>query len=562
MVDIIDDPNLLRHLMQVDPVLWAIKNRIKLLGDIPFTLDGCQYMADIMRDPARHIAVIKGTQARITTVFMLREIHALINGLRPQGSLYYFPTEKDVEKFSKTRFSPLITDNLVIKKHLKSTNSVSIKKVRKSFLCLLGGKATSVIQGKKDSGAVRTTSGDCVARDERDLFDDGMAEMTNDRLLNSKLKLEIDLGSPTIPDIGIDRIFGKSDQKYRMIKCASCNTCTSLALDFPKSIRYRKGESGRYLPYYGCIKCGKEIFVSDGTFIPKHPDKYNPKYPKEGISGYHVSHFITPNCDLGLVMADWEEAQIDSSKLGRFYNTYLGFAYIPVEDRLSQQDVFNCCGNDVMKSSSATVTAMSADIMKSANRVVIAEKKGSGKAKIIYMARVQGFDALFDLVQKYNVKSAVICLRPYEESFRKFQERCYNYDKTIKVFGSEYIDKQKVLTKTDEKSGVYSVARTEMMDKSQTWVRSGKLEIPRMCDEVKIFAKECCNTAKTLETNENTGDRVYRYRPLGDKQEHYRHSVNYLILALQNITDYNAGLVTVGGPMSRSESYEPLGWGL
>ena len=550
----------LDKLMQADPCIWAIKNRIKLLGDVTFTLDGCQYMADIMRDPARHIAVIKGTQARITTVFMLREIHALINKMRPQGSLYYFPTEKDVEKFSKKRFGPLISDNPIIKKHLKSTNSVSAKKVGKSFLSLLGGRATSIIQGKKDGGSVRTDPGDCVIRDERDLFNDDMAEMTNDRLLNSTLKLEADLGSPTIPDMGIDRVFGESDQKHWQIKCDSCNTDTCIALDFPNSVRYEKSESGRSIPYFACIKCGKKILPVNGRYIAKYPDRWNPKYPKEGISGYHVSHFITPNCDLGLVMADWEAAQIDGSKLGRFYNTYLGFAYIPIEDRLRQQEVLSCCGNDVMKTTSVKETAMGADIMKKANRVVVAEKTGVDKAKIIYMARVSGFDALYDIVRQYNVKSAVVCIRPYEESFRKFQEKCSKI--RVRVYGSEYPpkDRARALYTVDEKSGIYTLNRTEAMDKSQAWIRSGNLEIPRNCDEVKIFAKECCNTAKTLEINEDTGDRVYRYRPVGDKQEHYRHTINYLQLALGDLT-YTMGMSAPGYAKSES-GYDPLEYGL
>ncbi|KKM26221.1 hypothetical protein LCGC14_1586890, partial [marine sediment metagenome] len=549
------DPKTNEQMMQVDPCYWAQALGIKLLGDTVFTLDGCEYMGDIMRDPARHIAVIKGTQARITTCFMLREIHALIHRLRPQGSLYYFPTEKDVEKFSKTRQGPLIADNPVIKKHLHSTNSVSVKKVGKSFLCLLGGRATSVIQGKKDSGSVRTTPGDCVIRDERDLFDDDMAEMTNDRLLNSTLKLEVDLGSPTIPDIGIDKVFGESDQKFRLIKCQACNAYTCIAEDFPKSIKYRKSDSGRHVPYFACIKCSKEITPFYGEYVAKYPEKYNPDYPMEGISGYHVSHFITPNCNLGLVMADWDEAQIDTSKLGRFYNTYLGQAYIPIEDRLRQQEVFNCCGNDVMKSMSTRETAMGADIMKT-NRVVIAEKTGKDHGKIIYMARVSGFDALFDLARTFKVKSAVVCLRPYEEAFRTFQEKCSKYQ--IRVFGSEYPpkDSAKGFMKVDEKAGVYTINRTEAMDKSQAWIRSGNLELPRNCEEVKIFAKECCNTAKTLETNEDTGDRVYRYRPVGDKQEHYRHCLNYVQIALGDLTHYQ-GTNAPGYKMERKRNWNP-----
>lgn len=546
-------------LMQADSCYWALKNKIKLLGGIIFTLDGCEYMGDIMRDEARYRAVMKGTQARITTAFMLDVIHSLIFNRYPQGGIYYFPNRDLVEDFSKTRFGPLIADNYCIRRYMKNTNSISVKRIGKTFLTLKGARATMDIEGKKDSGALRTTPADIVIRDERDLFDDDMADMTFDRLLNSEFKREVDLGSPTIPDVGIDKVFGKSDQKHRMIKCHACDAYTCIAEEFPNSIKYaRKTTHERYKPYYGCIKCGKEIFVEDGEYVAKFPDRYNAKYPDEGISGYHVSHFITPHCDLPLVMRKHEEALIDNSLMGKFYNKFLGFAYISLEDRLRQQDVFDCCGDDLMKSSSILGTAMGVDIMKT-NRVVIAEKGGGEKAKIIYMARVSGFDAAFDLAVKFNCKSVVACLRPYEESFRKFQARCKKKD--IRVFGSEYRDKQRNLLKTDDESGIYVVSRTEMMDKTHNWVKSGKLEIPRKCEEVKVFAKEVCNTAKVLDTNEKTGDRIYRYRPIGDKAEHYRHTLNYLWLALLNLHDYQVQPLQTLSPQDEGE-YDVLRHGL
>jgi len=547
------------EMMMVDPCYWAVKNKIQLMGGTTFTLSGCGYMQDIMCDEARYIAVMKGTQARITTAFMLRMIHSVRYGKYPQGGIYYFPKKEAVENFSKTRFGPLIANNPCIKKYLRQTNSVNIKQVGKAFISLLGASATSLIEGKKDGTSVRSTPADEIVRDERDLFDDDMAEMTFDRLLNSAFKKEVDLGSPTIPDIGIHRVFSLSDQKFRMIKCESCNKYTCIAEEFPNSVKFRK-EDSRFIPYLACIKCGKEIYPRHGEYVAKFPDRYNPKHPMEGISGYHVSHFITPNCNLNIVMSKWDEAQNDTSKMGLFYNRFLGFPYIAIEDRLRQQDIFDCCGDYQMATTSTAGTAMGADIMKT-NRVIIAEKKRNGGAKIIYMARVSGFDSLYDLVERFNVRSAVVCLRPYEESFRKFQEKCAKRADRVTVFGVEYRDKQRNLLKTDEESGIYALHRTEAMDGSQTWIRSGKLEIPRKCEEVKVFAKECCNTAKTLETNEKTGDRVYRYREVGTGGDHYRHCVNYLKLALLNLHDYQIGMVPILAG-EESDSYEPLTYGL
>lgn len=545
-----------------DPIYWAIVNHIKLMGGVTFTLEGCQYMADIMRDLARHMCVMKGTQARITTAFMLRAIHSLIYGKYPKGVIYYFHDKTSVEDFSKTRFKPLIKDNPIIKRHLKSTDSMFAKQVGKAFLTLKGASATKILDHqKKDGGALRSMPADEVIRDERDLFDDAMAKMTVDRLLDSDFKKEVDLGSPTMPDFGIHKIFKKSDQKFRLVKCMACNTYTSPAEEFPNSIQYKKSDShSRAMPYMACVKCGKEIFSANGEFVAKYPKLYDARYPNEGISGYHISYFDTAKFDASFFMDRHQEAVLDSSEMGGFYNTYLGFPFIALEDRLRKQDVFDCCGDEVMQIHSEVGTAMAADIMKT-NRVLIAEKKKNGGAKIIYMARVSGFDALYDLVGQFNVRSAAVCLRPYEESFRKFQEKCSKRDPKVTVFGVEYRDKQTNLIKTDEKSGVYALARTEAMDGSQTWIRSGKLEIPRNCDEVKVFATECCNIAKSLETNEKTGDRTYRYREVGTGGEHYRHCVNYLKLALLNLHEYQiSDPVLVGA--DDNENYNPLTFGM
>jgi hypothetical protein len=514
----LDDPDLGLKLMQADSCFWAIKNQIK--GQA-FTLKGYEHIADIMRDSNRKKAVMKGAQGGGTTLFMLDAIHGLIYNKYPQGVIYYFPTEKSVEGFSKTRFGPLVNDNPAIREYLTSTKSVSIKKVGKTFLSLLGAKSTQSIQGKK-----------------RDLFDDDMAEQTKQRILNSTIKKEVDLGTPTIPDFGIAKCYSDSDQKHWMIPCPSCNEYTCLAIEFPACVKFKKGRA-----YFACVKCGKEINPRQGKWVAKHPDR--------DVSGYLISHFLNQHCDLDDVMARWEKAQMEG-KVGEFTNSILGLPFIAAEDRLTISDVMNCCGTDIMLPNCMEGTAMGADIGKT-NHAVIAKKKDKERAKIIYMCRVSGFPALHDLAQRFNVKSAVIDLRPYEESFRKFQA-----EEPYKVFGCEYRDKMRTFMKEDDKDGVYVVSRTEMFDKTHAWTKHQKIEIPRECDEVGEFAKQMCNCAKVLEENEQ-GDRIYRYRKLGD--DHYRNAVNYLWLALLNLHDYEIRREPVLA-VKEEDGYDVMGYGL
>ncbi len=251
-------------------------------------------------------------------------------------------------------------------------------------------------------------------------------------------------------------------------------------------------------------------------------------------------------------MSKYEAAQTDSSKMGLFYNSTLGFSYVAEDDKLLTSDVMSCCGSDQMLSRyELTGTAMGADIGKT-NHVLIAKKVDKKRAKIIYMGRVKGFDALHDLAVRFNVKSEVDDLRPYEEAFRKHQT-----DSKHKVFGCVYQDRMKQAMRTDDREGIYTVNRTDSFDGSHRWVVSKEVELPRKCAEVDEFARQMCNCAKVLETNDR-GDRTYRYRPTGTKEEHYRNAANYLQLALLNLHDYQANPVLVGGSSEEEDSWDCL----
>ncbi len=553
MIDFNDTTEGREAMMRASSWYWATAMGIKLLGDTRFTLKNCLYMGKIMDDDSRFVVVMKGTQARITTAFMLRSIHCLKYGLYPQGVIYYFPSRDAVEDFSKTRFTPLINDNPCIKKHLKSTDSVFVKKVNKAFLTLKGATATKNIKGrKKDSMAVRSTPADEAILDERDLFDQAIVDMIPDRLLNSKFKRIVNLGSPTIPDFGISKCFDESDQKFSLIKCEGCGGWTNLALEFPNSVKYKRATTHEeYAPFFACVKCGKQIDPFSGDFVAKYPGREH--------SGYHVPHLITPHCEVQMVMNRWAEAQADGSKLGTFYNSILGLPYIPAEDRLTHSDVYACCGNDIMRTElSVGETAAGVDIGKAYHTVLIGNKIDDKRGKVIYACRVKGFDKVYDLFIKYNVKSGVVCLRPYEEEFGKFQAACSL--KNIQVYGSEYSPnyRQKSYMKTDEKAGIYTLHKTQAFDKSHSWVKNGLVEFPRKCEEIDVMVEQLCNCAKVLEEDETTGDRLYKYIKLGP--DHYRSALNYFQIALDCLTHYQG--MSAHGKMVATGSYDPLNYGL
>jgi hypothetical protein len=123
----------------------------------------------------------------------------------------------------------------------------------------------------------------------------------------------------------------------------------------------------------------------------------------------------------------------------------------------------------------------------------------------------------------------VIDLKPEIRKVREFQAA-----ESFLVYACDYVETRIGSTAWDDKDKIIKCNRTEICDASHDFVTTpGRLELPRRTQEVEIFTKQVCNMAKVLEEDDDTGARVYRYKKLG--QYHYRHSLNYMLLASERI---------------------------
>ena len=201
-------------LAMTDPPYWAWLRGIKIDGR-PFNLEGRKYQLEIMRPicddgKVKHNEVIKkGSQTGATMGKSIEIAHGALHGMYPQGIIYFFPSRTAVEDFSGSRFKPLLKDNYEeIGKYCLDINSVYARRIGKTNVSFHGCTGTTLIGGiAKDSTAVRMTPADWILLDERDLFDDEMAAQVNQRLGNSTIRRRSDMGTPKLPDDGIDRLY-------------------------------------------------------------------------------------------------------------------------------------------------------------------------------------------------------------------------------------------------------------------------------------------------------------------------------------------------------------------
>ena len=171
---------------------------------------------------------------------------------------------------------------------------------------------------------------------------------------------------------------------------------------------------------------------------------------------------------------------------------------------------------------------MGVDVGKT-KHVVIGKRLAPEKYAVIRAVQVKSWQEITDLARQYSVKAAVVDIRPYQDEARRFQR-----EEPYTCYLCEYKDNPTHGFKYDAKTGIVAAGRTELLDQTHHMIMSlGMTLLPRLSPEMKEFARQMCNIAKILEVNEKTGVPIYRYKPTGNKEEHFRHAFGYFRLAAQ-----------------------------
>jgi hypothetical protein len=498
---------------------WALMKKIKLQSGL-FTTKGYEYQIKPLNSSARRKCYKKGAQTfGATEIETLDDLHGMIYGLYPLGVLHAFPTADAVEDFGKTRFNPLISANkTAIGKFVKTTDTARLKKVAGSFLYLRSARLSQKL-GETDEDTGSQTAGfsvDKVVFDETEFMDLNVVEKFKGRMGKSLVKKEVYLGNPSNEDYGIDLIFASSDQQYWHRRCG-CGTWTCAELSFPNCVKIRPNGTG----YIGCDKCGKELpmWAGEGSseWVAKFPEK------SAYMEGYMASQLMSLEIDPAEILEDFTNPP--NGNLADVYRLRLGMAYSSKDDKLKKSDVLANCTGELAPVSHQGPCAMGVDVGK-IKHVVIGTRTGNDRYELLRAVKVESFNDIRDLARRYNVKSAVVDIRPYEDEARQFQK-----SERYKIFLCEYSDQMIQDSTFNEDTGTVKVHRTGIFDSSHRVLSRGQIKLPLQTPEVEEFARQCCNVAKFEEKDKRKGTIVYRYRPTGDQQEHFRNALNYFLLA-------------------------------
>jgi hypothetical protein len=208
------------------------------------------------------------------------------------------------------------------------------------------------------------------------------------------------------------------------------------------------------------------------------------------------------------------------------YRLRLGLPYVSAEDKLAVATVLACCGGDLMRTGSRGPCAMGVDVGKM-KHVVIGCRIDRERYEILRVAAVEKWEEIHDLAQRFNVRSAVIDIRPYEDEARAFQKA----ERSMRIFLCEYLDLGLGEPDFESELGLVKVNKTEIFDRTHRLIVNKHILLPRECPEVGEFARQVSSAAKVLEVNKRSGVGIYRYRPVGRNGDHFRNSLAYFVLA-------------------------------
>ena len=127
------------------------------VDDKPFSFENHNYLIGLYQDMHKNIVIEKSAQmgasvyALATAFFVCDSMH--------KNVIYFFPTDTDVQDFSKTRANPMIDSSDHLRAITSNKDSLGLRRVNKSWLYFRGMKSSIAMKCHDDKTEVLTHDG-------------------------------------------------------------------------------------------------------------------------------------------------------------------------------------------------------------------------------------------------------------------------------------------------------------------------------------------------------------------------------------------------------------------
>lgn len=520
---------------------WAPIRRIMQDGE-PYSLDDYPYVEGILDSRARKNWIRKGAQvgcseAGFTIGFYEIDYHG-------RDVIYFFPTGKMAERFSKTRFATAIKMSPYLSKAV-TNDSVEIKQIGTATMHILGANSMANLKG--------TASGRLIF-DELDEWTDQQIYLAEERASGQKNNDAIiwGLSTPKFPNCGIDKQFTESTQEHYFFLCPNCGELIELlwedsfvlcgeAVDDPDV----------HNSYLKCSKCNGELphdqkkewlrsktRGGSGEWIATNEDA-DPTLSR----GFWVSQLYSPTVSPGQVAIKYLRGRGDEDARREFHNSCLGLPYIEDAHKVNDTHIDSAIKKYAMNDSrpakaSEGVFTLGIDQGGPVHHWVAtkwlfdATRPGDPNDKaigrIVGMGRVMqdDWDSIHGLMRAYQVRMAVIDYFPEPTNARVFARK-FNGAVYLCQYVTGTSGREVRLTEDDYGASLVKVDKVGWLTKSLGRIMSGDMELP--LDLPLEFRKHVLAPVRTMKQKD--GQYIAEYVETGP--DHYAHAMTYAEIALK-----------------------------
>jgi hypothetical protein len=409
---------------------WAHLHR-KLEGR-PFTLERHRPLKAIYADPHQHVAIIKPAQRGVSEYAINLTGFALDRGARVWTDdekdglnvAYIFPKKEALGDFSKERLSGMARESPYLTQLFgggdSEFNAVTFKQVRESFLYLRGGWSTS---------ALKSFPADVLILDEYDEMASSAAALARRRLNASSVRRELDISTPSVPGLGIHRMFLDSDQ-HRYFQRHRCGA--RVLYDFLRDVRVRgvahdewgewpSEEIRRHPVTLACPECGGAVSdeerVSEGRWEAQAPDVM-------GLRGYWVPPLAFPSVDLLRLAA--AAVNPDPFERQQFFQSDLGLPYAVAGAKITVEQVLQLASpleNGKLPKCRWLDPTMGVDIGFKKHWKASATSSVDGRRYTLGVGSVDSWEDLDGLMRHFRIRRCIVDAQPDLDSAKELVAR-------------------------------------------------------------------------------------------------------------------------------------------
>lgn len=302
------------------------------------------WQTQIINDTHKQKAIIKSRQLGLSEMGVGSMLHfADTRSYAAVKCLYTFPTNEQMKKFVQTRLDPVLAKGYYSTIIDPNVDSQGVKRIRNSYM---------YFRSSSKPGAVEGIDIDYLSMDEYDRVPALAEASALESMSSSQFNIVNRWSTPSSPDIGIHRLFMRSDQHWYLHKCEKCNHYNKMSYeDYDESAPIEKRGNvlcvnpkgvdilaktvvpGSY--QFVCQKCGMPLDRwYNGSWVPEFPSR---TANGGGTRGYMISQMNA----VWFSADDLKKKELESLSKQAFFNYTLGYPYADLKLMVTDDDVYS-----------------------------------------------------------------------------------------------------------------------------------------------------------------------------------------------------------------------------